>query len=237
MRRALILTRLARLSEFSKPVLAIDSSLGGCVACVLVNGVAYSSTLETEREQALRLMPMVQDVVAKAGITFADIGLIVTSVGPGSFTGLRIGLSAARTMGLSLGIPVQGVSTFEAMARSAVPEKKACMVVLETKRDDFYVQAFDADKNPIGEGACASPDNAIRMVEENDFILCGDGLGRLGRGGHSRAMIDPEVLARAGVAHFLGSGQKSQRPEPVYLRGADVSMSNKIQREIKDLPL
>ncbi len=224
------------MSDFSKPVLAFESSLGGCVASVINGDVAHSRAIETEREQAAKLMPMVQEVLAEAKVAFADIGLIVTTVGPGSFTGLRIGLSAARTLGLALNIPVQGVSTLEAVARSAVPESKPCLVVLESKRTDFYVQAFDGDKNPMGDAGCVEPDDLRALIAEHDYVLCGDGLERLGAEGRSIKLLDPEILARAGLALFLKNGGRADKPEPVYLRGADVSMSNKPQRTINNPP-
>ncbi len=228
------------MSEFSKPVLAFDSALGGCVVAVVNGDRVHSASLETEREQAAKLMPMVQELVSQAGVEFSNIGLIVTSVGPGSFTGLRISLSAARALGLALNVPVQGVSTFEAMARSVVKEAEPCLVVLETKREDFYVQAFDADKNPEGEAACLSLEVVREIAATGRYILCGDGLERLGiKAPFSRMakMFDPDILAHAGLSLFLKNGGRAERPEPVYLRGADVSMSNKVQREIKDLPI
>jgi tRNA threonylcarbamoyladenosine biosynthesis protein TsaB len=224
------------LSDFFKPVLAFDSSLGGCIAAVLNGGAVRTRFLETDREQAVKLMPMLQDLLGEAKVAFADIGLIVTTVGPGSFTGLRISLSAARSLGLALDIPVQGVSTFEVMARSAVPERLPCLVVLETKRTDFYVQAFGPDKNLVGEGSCMEPRSLCKMIASGDYILCGDGLGRLGAEGRERKLLDPEILARTGLARFLENGEKADKPEPVYLREADVSVSNKVQREINDLP-
>lgn len=224
------------MSDFSKPVLAFDSALAGCTVSVLNGGEAHVRVLETQREQAAKLMPMIQDVMEEAKVAFADLGLIVTTVGPGSFTGLRISLSTARALGLALNVPVQGMGTFEIMARSAVPEKAACLVVLETKRTDFYVQAFDADRQPQGAGACMEEGDLRALIAAHDFILCGDGLARLGMEGRERVLPDPEILARAGVARFLENGCKAEKPEPVYLRGADVSMSNKQQRTISGFP-
>lgn len=206
------------------------------MASVIYGDAAHSRAIETEREQAAKLMPMVQEVLAEAKVAFADLGLIVTTVGPGSFTGLRIGLSAARTLGLALGIPVQGVSTLEAVARSAVAERSPCLVVLESKRTDFYVQAFDGDKNPISDAACIEPEDLRKMIAENDYVLCGDGLARLGAEGRGLTLLDPEILARTGLAIFLKNGGTAEKPEPVYLRGADVSMSNKPQRTINNPP-
>lgn len=230
--------RHASLSDFAKPVLAFDSSLGGCIVAVLHGGQSYSRALETEREQAAKLIPLVQEVMNEAGIAFDALGLIVTSIGPGSFTGLRISLSAARAMGLALGIPVQGVTTLEAMAHSAVPEDKDCLVILETKRSDFYVQAFDAQKQPLGEASCMDSSALEDMVASHGYILCGDGLMRF-RDGEGRAfrLLDPVVLARVGLKKFNDNHNKADQPEPIYLRGADVSYSTKVQRVIKDMPL
>jgi tRNA threonylcarbamoyladenosine biosynthesis protein TsaB len=224
------------LPEFSKPVLAFDSALGGCTAAVLHGGEVHTRALETQREQAAKLMPMVQELMAEAKVAFADVGLIVTTVGPGSFTGLRISLSAARALGLAIDVPVQGVSTFEVVARSAVPENVACLVILETKRADYYVQAFDADKNPQGEPSCMEESDLRKKIAGGQYVLCGDALARLGAGGRECRLPDPETLARIGLEHFLRNGGKAGRPEPVYLRGADVSLSKKQNREIGDLP-
>jgi tRNA threonylcarbamoyladenosine biosynthesis protein TsaB len=222
------------LSEFAKPVLAIDCALGGCAVAVLSKVKAASRTYETEREQAARLMPLIQEVISEAGIAFADLGLIATTIGPGSFTGLRIGLSAARTLGLALNIPVQGVTTFEAMARSAVPENAPCLVVLETKREDFYAQAFADDKTPLEEPACFGIDVLREKVAQGEMVVCGDALARLGVEGRSRTLIDPVILGRAGQEIFTKNGERAEKPVPLYLRGADVTMSQKPGRTIKE---
>lgn len=228
--------RRQELSDFSKPVLAFDSALGGCTVAVLNGGEVHTRTIVTEREQAAKLMPMVQEVMAEAKVVFADLGLIVTTVGPGSFTGLRISLSAARSLGLAIDVPVQGVSTFDVMAHSAVPENAACLVILETKRTDYYVQAFDADKNLQGDAACMEEDDLRGKIASGEYILCGDALARLGVEGRERKLLEPEMLARLGLAHFLKNGEKAEKPEPVYLRGADVSISKKQNRQIDNPP-
>lgn len=222
----------------SKPVLALDSALGGCVAAVMVGDESFSRVLETGRDQAAKLMPMVQDVVKEAGIPFADLGLIVTTTGPGSFTGLRIGLSAARSLGLALSIPVQGVSTFEAMVKSCKPQGKS-LVVLESKRADFYVQAFDEDWNPEGAPQCLLSGD----IPVQGRIVCGDAVSRLRaetgaalESALERVLPDPVILAMAGGGIFAQNGHTAHKPEPFYMRGADVSVSNKVQRQIKDYP-
>lgn len=226
------------MPDFSKPVLALDSALGGCVVAVIADGKSHTREIETGRDQAAKLMPMVQDAVGAAGIAFADLGLIVTTTGPGSFTGLRISLSSARALGLALGLPVQGVSTFEVMVQSCKPQG-ASLVVLESKRADFYTQAFDADYRPAGDPQCL-----LAADIPADRIVCGDGIARLRAetGGAfenaiERTLLDPEILAKTGLVQFINNGQKARKPEPFYMRGADVSVSTKVQRQINDYPL
>ena len=221
----------------SKPVLALDAALGGCVVAVLNGGAHHARVLETGRDQAAKLMPMVQDVMGEAGVAMADLGLVVTTTGPGSFTGLRIGLSAARALGLALSLPVQGVSTFAAMVRSCRPKGKS-LVVLESKRADFYVQAFDENYAAQGDPRCL-----LAADIPTNIIVCGDALGRLrAETGQpfdtaiARNLLDPVVLAETGMALFCANGEKAQKPEPFYMRGADISVSNKVQRQINNYP-
>lgn len=222
-----------------RPVLALDSALGGCVVAVLdADGKAFSRVLETSRDQAAKLMPMVQNVMGEAVVGFDELGLIVTTTGPGSFTGLRIGLSAARALGLALSVPVQGVGTFDAIVHSCAPQGPS-VVVLESKRADFYTQAFDEHYRASGPPECLLSSD----IPENS-MLCGDGLARLrAETGRSftaaieRNLPDPVVLARLGARVFDENGRIAAKPEPFYLRGADVSVSRKPQREIKNSPL
>lgn len=237
------------MSEFSKPVLSIDAALSGCIAGVIdCEGESFSRVLATDRDQAAKLIPMVQDVLSEANVAFSALGLIVTTIGPGSFTGLRIGLSTARSLGMALSIPVQGVTTFQAMAAScAQKEDTGCYaVVLETKRDDFYFQILNKDLGPDGEPLCGSAESVAQALEEREnLILCGDATLRLQSALSDTSfsdirscnLLDPVILAELGRGLFVAAGQNAVKPEPFYMRSADVSVSNKNKREIKNFPL
>ena len=157
-----------------KPVLSIDAALGGCIAAVIEpdSGQSYSRVLQTGRDQAAKLIPMVQELMHEAGVEFSAIGLIVTTVGPGSFTGLRIGMSAAKSFALALSLPVQGVPTFDVMARSCAEEGdgNGYFVLLETKRADFYTQMFDTAFNALSEPVCLESAQVMEAAAGKNLI-------------------------------------------------------------------
>ena len=238
-----------RSVRLSRPVLAIDAALGGCIAAVIEpeGGQSYSHVLQTGRDQAAKLVPMVQELMGEAGIGFSDLGLIVTTIGPGSFTGLRIGMSTAKTFALALSLPIQGVTTFDVMVRSCAKEddRNGYFVLLETKRADYYTQIFDRDFKPLSEPVCLEAVQVIEAASGKNLILCGDGIERLREeveiesvfsGIRERFLLDPVVLASLGHQRFLDNGMAVGTLEPFYMRGADVSMSNKIQRQIDNFP-
>ena len=94
-------------------ILAFDSATSACSAAIWRDGeIPARRFVAMERGQSEALIPMVVEVLKEAGLTYAEIDFIAVTVGPGSFTGVRIGLAAARGMALAGGLPVVGVTTF-----------------------------------------------------------------------------------------------------------------------------
>ena len=129
-----------------------------------------------------RLLPMAGEVLAAAGLDFAAIDVFAVTIGPGTYTGVRIGLATARGLALAAGRPLVGVTTLAAVARAAVfpPADPAILVVaLETKRADFYLQCFGGDLTPLSPPSSTPPDEVAAILPPGPLAIAGDGGPRL----------------------------------------------------------
>jgi len=120
-------------------VLAFDTSAAHCAAALLCNGAILGSTFETmQKGQAEALVPLIQALLAETQTSLHKIGRIGVGLGPGNFTGIRISISLARGLGLSLGCPVIGVDSFEA----SIEEKtKETLIAIPATGDKFYTRS------------------------------------------------------------------------------------------------
>ncbi|MEM7650824.1 MAG: tRNA (adenosine(37)-N6)-threonylcarbamoyltransferase complex dimerization subunit type 1 TsaB [Pseudomonadota bacterium] len=223
------------MSNFTN-ILALDTALAGASAAV-VGGDSYALRSEMMvRGQAEYLVPFADEAMAEIGLEYDALDAVLCTVGPGAFTGLRIGMSAARAFGLSLDIPVIGISTLDALAGDfCAHEKKPCSVILETKRKDFYFQHFN------NQGQAVSKRIASEKIEiPEGSVLIGDGVERFLKTVEDVQRFevneDYGFINMVEVAKRLQS-EKSDAfmddPEPIYLRGADVSQPKTPPRVIE----
>ncbi len=120
-------------------VLAFDTSAAHCAAALLCNGAILGSTFETmQKGQAEALVQLIQTLLAETQTSLHKIGRIGVGLGPGNFTGIRISISLARGLGLSLGCPVIGVDSFDA---SIEEETKESLIAIPATRDQFYTRS------------------------------------------------------------------------------------------------
>jgi len=216
--------------------LAFDTALGGCTVALLKKGRLISRQVETRRDQAVILIPMMLECLSEGGGAFADIDGLACTIGPGSFTGLRIGLSTARALSLALSKPLAGPTTLDVMARALWPGSGAALILLETGRSDYYAQIICPFAGALTPASALSFEGLGTIINAHaPNALTGDAVPRfLQDGGNSNgamsvfpAMLpDPRALAMAGAEILTGAGAGGaiSRPEPLYLRPADTSL-------------
>ena len=228
---------------FGPTLLAIDTASTSLATAVLVNGEVKGELFENmERGQAESLLPFIMQSLREADLDFADIDGIAVTVGPGAFTGMRIGLSTARGLGLARKIPVLGVSSLEAVAYG-VSERdhqgRNILVALDSKRNEIFAQAFDARKNPISPPECLGPRQALMLAPPGPTILVGDATARLltaaaNGGGDFFAGTAPGLPRAGNVARIAAQRWKkceSLAPVPLYLRAPDAKRMDELAAE------
>lgn len=145
-------------------VLAIDTAAPRLQLGLLrVDGGVDSFVEDMPQGQAERIFPAIAELLSRNRLTYADLTRVAVTTGPGSFTGLRIGLSAARGLGLALGIPVVGVPSLQAISLSGKPYAPV-VVLLDARRDESYFQHFFAPGQPIEGPALLETAAAWRRV-------------------------------------------------------------------------
>jgi tRNA threonylcarbamoyladenosine biosynthesis protein TsaB len=217
-------------------ILAFDSSGGGCSAAVLGGGrVLARESAPMLRGQAEHLVPMIGRVMAAADLGLGRLDLIAVTLGPGAFTGVRIGIATAQGLSLATGVPALGIGSFEAVA-AGVPVDlltgRSLLAAIESRREELFLQAFDAARRPLGEGALVAPERWASVAPAGPLVLAGDGAARLAPALRDRAPrvapgapeIDAVALARLAAERWR-AGTRTERLEPRYLHAPDVTLA------------
>lgn len=206
-------------------VLGIDSASAGCAACVVEDGAVLAQKSEAmERGQDARLIPLVQEVLAQAGKSYDALDRIAVTRGPGSFTGIRIGLAAARGIGLAAEKPVFGLDRFRLLRAHHGAQADRLMIVLESRRLELYVM------RPDGAAPEMLPPAAVQdlLREHPEWVVAGDGAGHLAGLLPSERILapqEPEAVTAARLTLFVPEEQADgYAPLPLYVREPDVTI-------------
>ena len=221
-------------------LLALDAAGAACSAALWRDGRIIAHRFAAMRRgQAEHLVPMIDDVMAAAGVPYDALDALAVTVGPGGFTGVRIGLATARGLALALHKPLIGLSNFAAVA-AAVPAAESAgrilAVTLDSKRRELYAQAFaapgDGPPRPLGPGAAVPPEGLDAWLPAGPILLAGDAsalamaalraAGRDVRAATSPGWADAAAVAALAAAQPL-PGAAASRPRPLYLRPPDVT--------------
>ncbi|HEX3499131.1 MAG TPA: tRNA (adenosine(37)-N6)-threonylcarbamoyltransferase complex dimerization subunit type 1 TsaB [Stellaceae bacterium] len=219
-------------------ILALDTSGAACsVALRDQAGRLLAHRFEAlQRGHAERLMPMLREAMEEAAVDFAGLALIAVTTGPGSFTGIRVGLAAARGLALASGLPILGVTAFEALAAAVPPAERhgrALLVAIDSRRGDFFIQSFAGDGSPLSAPEAVPAEELAAAVPAGDVLLAGDGAVRaatvLAAAGHAALLTSaagpPDAAAVAAVALARWHpGERPMPPLPLYLRAPDVTL-------------
>ena len=213
-------------------VLAIDTALDACSAAVLDtsrSGIVARESLSMARGHAEAIMPLIARVMDVAELEFSGLDRIAVTTGPGSFTGLRVGISAARGIALAAGKPAIGLSTLAGLAAPLIAEDDSSNVVaaIDARHDNVYLQIFGSGGRTLVSPRISALRDAVRAAVAGPARLVGSGAALLAtawpRGTDAPVLIDersaPDIswIARLGAAAADGYGP----PRPLYLRAPD----------------
>jgi tRNA threonylcarbamoyl adenosine modification protein YeaZ len=212
-------------------LLAIDTSASLCAASVY-DGTADAElgreVLDIGKGHAERLIGVIDHALAQALRSYKDLDRIGVSIGPGSFTGVRVGVATARGLALALDIPAVGVNSLEALAAEAqakLPDR-VILAAIDGRRGDLYCAVHAPDGSVLSGPAALSVADALSLARRHDAALAGNGADAiLAAAGHEKpfdaglryATADIGVYARLAAV----KAATDERPRPLYLRGAD----------------
>ena len=223
----------------SAPLLAFDTAQGALSAAI-VGGrkvLAHHFELRT-RGHAEELMGVIAKVLDEARLTPADLGALAVTIGPGTFTGLRVGLAAARGLALARALPLVGITTLEAVAAPVEAVKgEVIAAVFDARRNEIYLQVFDASHEALTQPMIVPLEEALAHVPGARVVAVGTGAELLaaqiaGAGNMSCRLADkptqPDALivARLAQARLAAHGPDHFRraPAPLYLRAPDAKL-------------
>jgi tRNA threonylcarbamoyladenosine biosynthesis protein TsaB len=208
-------------------ILAVDTALPACSAAIFDSGENRVLARKLEpmmTGHAERLAPMVREVMAAAGDDFFALDRIAATVGPGTFTGLRIGLSFARGLALALAKPAVGISTLKTLAAMTHnPDALPIAAAIDARRGNIYFQLFTSALDPLSEPRICSSAEAAHALPEGPCIVAGSGAPLLAAAGEPRRfLLQPHPATDAAIVAMLASRDENLLlPHPLYLRSFD----------------
>lgn len=220
-------------------ILAIDTALGACSACVLdaasMAEPLAQEQLAMERGHAEALMPLVERVMKAVEGGFASLSRVAVTVGPGSYTGLRVGVSAARAIGFAAGIPVVGVTTVAACAAPLIGRESGRVIAaaLDARHGQVWFQALTSEGKPLVSLRQVSYRDAARAIGAGPVSLVGSSALAVANEawaiGLDAVVVDdtraPDIawVARLGLI----ADPDSAPPRPLYLKAPETTPQDK----------
>jgi tRNA threonylcarbamoyladenosine biosynthesis protein TsaB len=220
-------------------VLAIDTALAACAAAVLDtdHGIVASESLPMVRGHAEALIPLIARVIKQCEMSFRDLGRIAVTTGPGSFTGVRVGLAAARGFGVATGVPVVGVSTLSVYAAPYLANngKTPVVAAIDARHDHVFLQVFGPGGQSLVSPRLAPLSEAVEAASGAPACLVGSAAravaDRLAKNAAPPRAVDPRDAPDIVWVAQIGAvtPQAQSAPHPQYLRAPDAQPQNAMQ--------
>lgn len=207
-------------------LLAIDTAANLCAACVYGDSELGRAVLDIGKGHAEHLIPVVQTALDAAGCSFGDLTGIAVTVGPGSFTGIRVGVAAARGFALALTVPAAGLTTLEALAAEVREAQgaRSVLAALDAGRGELHAALYGPDGEVLAAPAVLTLAEAAELARLHRPMLAGTAAEVVQEAadpgldiGLRAATADIGVYARLALAR----PENLAKPVPLYLRGAD----------------
>jgi len=221
-------------------VLAIDTALAACSAAVLDTehgGIVAAESLPMTRGHAEALMPLIARVMDQAGLAFTDLDRVAVTTGPGSFTGLRVGIAAARGIALAAGKSAVGLSTLFAYAapQMAADDRIPVVAAIDARHGHVYLQVFGPGGRTPSAPRLAPLREAVQAASAAPACIVGSAAQSVAAGlsqaDAEPAAVDarpaPDIAWVARIGAGLPEGQSP--PKPQYLRAPDAQPQNAAQ--------
>ncbi|SEO68218.1 tRNA threonylcarbamoyladenosine biosynthesis protein TsaB [Rhodospirillales bacterium URHD0017] len=221
-------------------VLAFDCAVSGLGVAVVRDGVRLAGLSEGGRDQAARLLPAIEAVLADAAIDRRALTLIAVTTGPGSFTGVRVGLAAARGLAVGLAVPLAGVTTTAVLLAQAASRDRLVIAAIDSRLGDWFCAVGEGDAAPFVSSArdlavrlagrpCLVVGTGAKMLVDDLVAVGVDALAE-------EAVPDPVTLARlagdAGIDAWRGRNAEEGLPRPLYLRGVNITLPDGARRTV-----
>jgi tRNA threonylcarbamoyladenosine biosynthesis protein TsaB len=223
-------------------VLSFDCAVSGLAVAVVRDDAALAVHREEGREQAARLLPAIAQVLDAAGSDRRALSMIAVTVGPGSFTGVRVGLAAARGLAVALDIPLAGIATTAVLLAQVPADGRLAVAAIDSHLGDWFC-ALAAE----GDASVPFPSTTADLVKKlggQPSVVIGTQASQLASelaaaGLDAKAQVafpDPVVLARLALAQGVEAWRVRNRteglPRPLYLRGVNVTLPTGERRTV-----
>ncbi len=221
-------------------VLAFDCAVSGQGVAIVRNGVSLASHFEEGRDQAARLLPAIAGALDLTGVARTALDLIAVTTGPGSFTGVRVGLSAARGLAVGLGIPLAGIPTTSVLRAQAPATDRLAVAAVDTRLGDWFATIGD---DPVPFAATAG-DLAARLGGRKCLIVGKDvaplaaslravGIDAIVQEGPPDPVVLGRLALKDGVEAWRARNRTEGLPRPLYLRGVNITLPDGARRTVE----